>query len=112
MGIKKLLGRFLTLPYRPLNTHAVELFTSGQTCLTYSQPPQSILCWILSPFPAFRSENMLRSEKKNSDHVQAGSVAVTDQDSLRYADDVLLARLGYKAEFKREFSVKTCLYFK
>lgn len=28
-----------------------------------------------------------------------------DIDSLRHADDVLLAELGYKSEFKREFSV-------
>lgn len=26
-------------------------------------------------------------------------------DSLRHADDALLAELGYKSEFKREFSV-------
>jgi hypothetical protein len=28
-----------------------------------------------------------------------------DVNALRHADDVLLAELGYKAEFKREFSV-------
>lgn len=29
-----------------------------------------------------------------------------DIDSLRRADDVLLAELGYKSEFRREFSVR------
>jgi len=33
--------------------------------------------------------------------------AVLDGDSLRRADDALLAELGYKAEFKREFSVSS-----
>jgi hypothetical protein len=33
-----------------------------------------------------------------------------DVNSLRHADDVLLAELGYKAEFKREFSVRRISY--
>ena len=30
--------------------------------------------------------------------------------SLRHADDVLLAKLGYKSEFRREFSVMFSVY--
>jgi hypothetical protein len=30
-----------------------------------------------------------------------------DDDSLRHADDVRLAELGYKSEFRREFSVRS-----
>ncbi|KAF5370023.1 hypothetical protein D9758_001161 [Tetrapyrgos nigripes] len=37
--------------------------------------------------------------------------AVVDSDSLRRADDALLAELGYKAEFKREFSMIETIAF-
>ena len=30
--------------------------------------------------------------------------------SVRHADDILLAELGYKSEFKREFSVRLKVY--
>ena len=45
--------------------------------------------------------------KANYRH-KVGTTEVSSQDSLtalRRADDVLLAHLGYKAEFRREFSV-------
>jgi hypothetical protein len=41
--------------------------------------------------------NTVDFAKAESDH---------DVDSLRRADDVLLAKLGYRSEFKREFSVR------
>jgi amino acid permease (GABA permease) len=46
--------------------------------------------------------------KKNSN---LGTVTVQDADSLRHADDDLLATLGYRSEFKREFSlIETCAF--
>ena len=44
---------------------------------------------------------MSTSEKQTEVSVNAGSV----KGPVRNADDTLLAELGYKAEFKREFSV-------
>jgi amino acid permease len=55
----------------------------------------------------------LASEKEKStfDTVDVGlSKGSHDVDSLRHADDVLLAELGYKSEFKREFSVRVISY--
>lgn len=36
----------------------------------------------------------------------SGAQGSHDVGALRRADDVLLAELGYKSEFKREFSVR------
>jgi hypothetical protein len=49
---------------------------------------------------------MLKEEEKPS--VSNDIVSVRNEsgcDNIRRADDVLLAKLGYKSEFKREFSV-------
>ncbi|KAJ3985066.1 amino acid transporter [Lentinula detonsa] len=43
----------------------------------------------------------LKNEKDRSSEV----IPESDSVSLRHADDILLARLGYKSEFKREFSL-------
>lgn len=59
------------------------------------------------------SSESTKSEKQNV--VTSTSVAVDthtdhhhpDLSELRHADDALLAQLGYKSEFKREFSVST-----
>ena len=54
----------------------------------------------------------LKSEKENPDAVAPSYAVPVDShdsdsgDSLRHADDVRLAELGYRAEFKREFSVR------
>lgn len=45
------------------------------------------------------------SKKENQSVEVAETVARDDSPSLRHADDVRLAELGYKSEFKREFSV-------
>ena len=53
------------------------------------------------------------TELKDEKHIStASAIPVESSDShhsdiseLRHADDLLLAKLGYKAEFKREFSV-------
>ena len=43
----------------------------------------------------------------NTVNVHAVPVGPTEEtvEAIRHADDVLLAQLGYKSEFKREFSV-------
>lgn len=51
------------------------------------------------------SPTMNKSEKDNS--LVQTVVAHDDERSLRHADDALLAELGYKSEFKREFSVRS-----
>jgi hypothetical protein len=48
--------------------------------------------------------------EKNSDFA-AVAVPAKDGDFVRHADDVKLAELGYKAEFRREFSVKFSLFW-
>jgi hypothetical protein len=71
-------------------------------------------CPVCNPEPLSLSLSLfnmsLKSEKANSDDVVLSS-AVDSQsgesgDSLRHADDVRLAELGYRSEFKREFSVR------
>jgi len=53
----------------------------------------------------------LESEKeKTTVDVALSKDSHGDVDALRHADDVLLAELGYKAEFKREFSVRHIYY--
>ena len=57
------------------------------------------------------SDESTKSDKKTA--VTSTAIAVDghtdhhhpDLSELRHADDVLLAQLGYKSEFKREFSV-------
>ncbi len=48
------------------------------------------------------------SEKQSKGSVEAVTVDASPDGSLmtlRHADDALLAQIGYKSEFKREFSV-------
>ena len=49
---------------------------------------------------------MVTDEEKPTVLNDVGSTHNSPQlDGVRHADDVLLAKLGYKSEFKREFSV-------
>lgn len=49
----------------------------------------------------------LQSEKeKDTVDTVHEAIDIHDVDALRRADDVRLAELGYKSEFKREFSVR------
>jgi hypothetical protein len=51
---------------------------------------------------------MLKDEEKPSatnDIVSVRNESASACENVRRADDVLLAKLGYKSEFKREFSV-------
>lgn len=53
----------------------------------------------------------IRSVDTLSQHTVSAAIRPIDEvlDAVRHADDVLLADLGYKAEFKREFSVGTLI---
>ena len=42
----------------------------------------------------------------STDGVDAGASGPSALAALKHADDVMLAKLGYKSEFKREFSVR------
>ena len=46
-------------------------------------------------------------DEKNATAVSAYSTSIDHENlsAVKHADDVLLAQLGYKSEFKREFSV-------
>jgi hypothetical protein len=46
----------------------------------------------------------IKSEKEGITTVR--EVQTQDSDSIRHADNARLAELGYKSEFKREFSVR------
>ena len=54
-------------------------------------------------------------EAKSSDNVMSTTVKVSsgsaDIVDIRLADNKLLAELGYSAEFKREFSVRSTLSY-
>lgn len=55
---------------------------------------------------------MSAEEKKSSDSI-SNDVTPVHRDAkgiegIRKADNVLLAKLGYRSEFKREFSVSLC----
>ena len=57
------------------------------------------------------AEKQVTSDKKvpfdvNSVTVDTHSRRSADDSSVRHADNVLLAKLGYKSEFRREFSVR------
>lgn len=52
-------------------------------------------------------EDKKRNAVSVSVPIENDNVKITD--SLRSADDALLSKLGYKSEFKREFSVRSGL---
>ena len=43
----------------------------------------------------------------STDGVDVGASGPSALAALKHADDVMLAKLGYKSEFKREFSVRS-----
>jgi hypothetical protein len=46
-----------------------------------------------------------KEKRSISDDVASVHNGVKEKEGIRRADNVLLARLGYRSEFKREFSV-------
>lgn len=54
-----------------------------------------------------KSKSEIRAATVSSTVVDASDHTHGDPSELRQEDDVLLAQLGYKAEFRREFSVST-----
>lgn len=97
---------------KPLSSPCNPCFLSRLGAAVPSKVRDGCFHWSASSAPTTFTVTAMsekRAEFSNGKDVTAVEVSTNNGDSdlsaLRHADDALLAELGYKSEFRREFSV-------